>query len=289
MRRGVKAGAACSLVALAVLGAASQAAASVTIGRIAPGPSASCAGSSSDLLEPNVSGGTGYVVPALPPASALVISSWSHNAAPPPPPGNQAALTFDVFRKVSDPATYMVVAQDGPQQLQSGSLNTFPVHIPVDPGDVIGLNSAASAYTACTFPAVGESYLVRNPSSLSVGATGDFLPGSSDRTLNVSAVVSPSNSFSTGYPHYPRNGTATVGVILPNPGQVTVSGKGARAAGSKTKSIGAPGTVKFTIRAKGAKRAKLIRTGHVKVTQTITYTPTGGEVSTQPLKLRLRL
>ena len=289
MRWGAKVGAACSLISLALLGAVSQAAASATIGRLAPAPSASCTGISSDLLEPTVSDGTGYVVPAMPPATNLVISSWSHNAAPPPPPGNQAALTFDVFRKVSDPATYMVVGQDGPQQLQSSALNTFPVNIPVDPGDVIGMNSAATAYTACNFSSVGESFLSRSPSSLGLGATGDFLPGTADRTLNISAVVTPANSFSTGYPHYPRNGTAKVGVILPNPGNVTVSGKGARAAGSTTKSIGAPGIVPFTFRAKGAKRAKLIRTGHVKVTQTITYTPTGGETSTQPLKLRLRL
>ena len=107
----------------------------------------SCTGSTTDLLEPTVTSGTGYVVPALPPASALVISSWSHNAAPAPAAG---ALTFKVFRKVGDPATYTVVGSDGPRDLSPGTLNTFAAAIPVQPGDVIGINSAIPASTAST-------------------------------------------------------------------------------------------------------------------------------------------
>ena len=70
-------------------------------------------------------------------------------------------LTMKVFRKVADPATYMVVGHDGPRPLTPGTLNTFPANVPVEPGDVLGVNSAVPAMTACSFFASGESRLVR--------------------------------------------------------------------------------------------------------------------------------
>ena len=147
MRRGLLAGIACSCGALALI-AATPAAASTTIGRLAPAPQVGCVGSTTDWLEPTVTTGTGYVVTPLPNAFALEISSWSHNAAPSPAVG---ALTFKVFRKVGEPETYKVVSHDGPRDLTAGTLNTFPTHIPVEPGDVIGINSAQPAATACNF------------------------------------------------------------------------------------------------------------------------------------------
>jgi hypothetical protein len=87
--------------AIGIVALAPAASASETIGRLAPSPSVSCTGSTTDWLEPTVTTGTGYVVQAQPNVNALVISSWSHNAAPAPAAG---ALTFKVFRKVADPA-----------------------------------------------------------------------------------------------------------------------------------------------------------------------------------------
>jgi hypothetical protein len=275
---------ACSLAALGLIGTASSAAASTTIGRLAPSPSVSCTGSTTDLLEPTVTSGTGYVVPPLPPASDLVISSWSHNAASAPGP-----LTFKVFRKTADPATYTVVGSDGPRNLTPSTLNTFPAKIPVQVGDVIGINSAIPASTACYFFDPVEAPLAR-PGNLLDGESGAFM-ALSEKDINVSAVVSPSNSFTLSYAKYDkRKGTARVTARVPNPGELKVSGRGVRAAGaSSAKSVGAPGTVKLVIRAKGAKRAKLLRTGQVKLTPTVTFTPTGGDPSSQTLKLKLRL
>jgi hypothetical protein len=285
MRNGLRATLASSLAVLSLIATASPTAASETIGRLAPTPSVSCTGSTFDLLEPTVTTGTRYVVPALPPASALVISSWSHNAAPTPATG---ALTLKVFRKVADPATYRVVSHDGPRDLTPGTLNTFPANVPVEPGDVIGINSAMPASTACFFDAT-ENPLGR-PGNLGDNEAGDFMT-LSEKDINVSAVVSPSNSFTPGYPKYnKKTGTARLPVSVPNPGELAVSGKGVQAAGARSAmSVSAPGTVKLQVRVKGSKRKKLARTGAVAVKVALTFTPTGGDANTRLVKLRLLL
>ena len=286
MGNGLRAGLASSLAALSLIATASPAAASETIGRLAPTPSVSCTGSTVDLLEPTVTTGTRYVVPALPLANALVVSSWSHNAAPPPAAG---ALTFKVFRKVADPASYRVVSHDGPRNLTPGVLNTFSANIPVEPGDVIGINSAMPASTACSFFDATENPLGR-PGNLGDNEAGDFMT-LSEKDINVSAVVSPSNSFTPGYPKYnKKTGAARLPVSVPNPGEVALSGKGVRAAGARSAmSVGAPGTVKLPVRAKGSKRKKLARTGTVAVKLGLTFTPTGGDPNTRLVKLKLLL
>jgi hypothetical protein len=284
VRNGLRLGVA-GLAALSLIATASPAAASEAIGRLAPAPTVTCTGSTNDFLQPTVTTGTGYVVPALPGASALVISSWSHNAANAPGP-----LTFKVFRKVADPATYMVVGHDGAENLMPSALNTFQTDIPVQAGDVIGINSAIPASTACNFADPGERAL-NSPTDLFEGQSADFMPGTPDRSLNVSAVVSPSNVFTLSYAKYDkRHGTARLNLRLPNPGTLVLSGKGVRSAnGPSTRSIGAPGPVKLLIGAKGPQRKRLARTGRVKVRATVTFTPTGGSPRSLSLKLGLRL
>jgi hypothetical protein len=281
MRRGLQTGIAGSLIALALIVLAPTASASVTIGRLAPAPSVSCVGSTTDWLEPTVTTGTGYVVPAEPPASTLEINSWSHNAAPSPAVG---ALTLKVFRKVGAPATYKVIGHDGPRNLTAGTLNQFNTHIPVQPGDVIGINSAQPAATACNFFDAAENPLVR-VGNLADNESGDF-GFQSEKDVNVSAVVSPSSLIILGDTRRnKRKGTATLVVNVPNPGQLVASGKGVRAA---PLSFGTPGVEELVIRAKGKARKKLNSTGKAKLAVQLTYTPTGGFASTTPVKLKLK-
>jgi len=277
--------AAASLTALSLTASASPAAASVTIGQLAPAtPSVDCTGADFDHVQPSVTSGTTYVVPPLPPASALVISSWSHNAAA----AAGQVLTMKVFRKVADPATYVVVGHDGPRPLTASTLNTFSASVPVKPGDVLGLNSTAASMTGCAFPTPGESRLVR-AGNLADGESGAF--GSApDRRLNVSAVVAPSNTFTLGEAkRNKKKGTATLTVDVPNPGELALSGNGVKTAGAvAATTVTAPGAVELLVRAKGKKKRKLNETGKVKVKPTITYTPTGGDPSTQSTKLKLK-
>ena len=272
---------ACSLLAFASAVLAPSASASDVIGRLAPTPTVACVGSTSDWLEPTVTAGTGYVVAAQPGVFALEISSWSHNAAPSPAEG---ALTFKIFRKVGEPATYKVVAHDGPRTLTAGSLNTFQTHIPVQAGDVIGINSAQPAATACNFFDATENPLVRS-GNLADNEIGDFV-NQSQKDVNVSAVVSPSSVITLGNTRRnKKRGTATLVVNVPNPGTLAASGKGVRSA---SLTAGAPDVEQLVIRAKGKAKKKLNSRGKAKLTVDLTFTPDGGFANTTQVELQLK-
>jgi hypothetical protein len=267
------------LTAGSLAASVSPAAASVTIGQLAPGnPTATCGHIlPADWAQPTVTSGNPYVVPG-----AGTITSWSHNAAT---TGGQT-LTMKVFRKVTDPTFYQVVGHDGPRPLAGGLLNTFPASIPAKPGDILGLNTGPPADTACAFSVPGESYLLRGPGNLADGQSAAF-GSEADFRLNVSAEFLPSNSFTLGKAkRNKKKGTATLTVHVPNPGELALSGKGVKAVAAK--SAPAAGKVELLIRAKGKKKRKLNETGKVKVNPKVTYTPTGGDPSTQSRRLKLK-
>lgn len=279
-----------SLVPLTVVVAvitvsASPAGAAVTLGQVDPDPTpnVTCI-LDADATQPTVTGGTSYVVPGT-----GTITSWSHQARA----ASGQTLSFKVFRKVADPATYMVVGHDGPRSLTGGVLNTFGgISIPVKPGDVIGVNSGSGTMTACLFSVPGQTYSYTSP-GLADGQSVPFLEGSDGRT-NVSAVFTPANTFTlVGKAKLKKKkGTATITVDVPNPGDLTGSGKGVKVASAQgavtSKTVTAPGKVMLTIKAKGKKQKTLNETGKVKVTPKITYTPAGGDPSTQSIKVKLK-
>src|SRR5262245_20879220 len=108
------------LAVLSVAVHAAPAAAAITLGQLAPGtsPPADCANPAPfDLLQPSVTSGNTYVVPASVPK--WTISSWSHNA------GTEAgqSIAFKVFRQTSG-FTYRVVGHDGPRPITPDQINT---------------------------------------------------------------------------------------------------------------------------------------------------------------------
>lgn len=190
-------------VSLLLLMSAQALAASTTIGRLAPNrseyiyeppyytyhyypPEAVCS-TPEDLLQPNVSSGAGYVVPA----NGETITAWSTNATA----GAGQTVTLKVFRKTAEPSTYEVVGHDGPRSLTPGTstmgtVNTFSgLSIPVQPGDVIGLypDNASTVPDACMSPSGSNSYLFSG-TNLSDGFSAPFSSAAGD-LLNVSAVV----------------------------------------------------------------------------------------------------
>jgi predicted lipoprotein with Yx(FWY)xxD motif len=140
------------------------------------------------------------------PTGGTTITNWKTRAAT----GGGQEMTLEVFRKVSDPATYEVIAHDGPHTLtahgasEAGFVNTFNVSIPVQPGDLVGLytNNAPTVHEACTFAQSGASYLLSNTALLD-GESAAFtqqtgsrpnltadvsVPSASQHTLSVSVV-----------------------------------------------------------------------------------------------------
>jgi hypothetical protein len=269
--------AACA-AALLLIAVASPAAASVTIGQLAPGTPTGFADPSGtlDVAQPAVTSGSSYAAPGN-----GTITSWSHNAAA----GGGQMMTFKVFRKVTG-STYTVVGHDGPRSLMGGTVNAFPAAIAVKPGDVIGLSFAlAPPAKAWFFAAPGDAFLRR------IGNLADFQSGTfdadPDRRLNVTAVFEPTNAFTLrGFALHRKKGTATLKVRVPNPGDLVLSGNGVK--GISGVAVTAPGIVRLPIRATGRKRETLNETSRVRVRANVTYTPTGGDPSTQSRKLKLK-
>ncbi len=282
-RLGIASALAAALLSLA----AAPVPAAVTIGQLAPPNPSSETSADTDRAQPSVTAGNPYVVPTTGGVTAWTLTSWSHTAAS--DVGQE--LTMKVFRKVADPLTYTVVGHDGPRSLTPSAVNTFQTSLQVKAGDVLGNNSKSPADNASYFPAPGESFIDRAP-GLPDGQIGTFLQSADPLRLNISAVLEPTNTFALGrITRNKRRGTATLEATVPNPGELTVGGKGIKLAGggaAVTSKAVSGGSVKLTIRAKGKKKRKLNETGKVKVKPKITYTPAGGAPSTQSTKVKLR-
>src|SRR5262249_16576224 len=267
-----------ALAGLSLATYASDAIASVTIGQAAPAPPPNtCSNLTADWLQPTVMSGNSYVVPAV-----GTITSWTTRASSTP---SGQRYTMKVFRHVSG-SNYTVVGHDGPHPLANGAINTFPTSIGVMPGDLLGMNDndlAAPVSTACIYASPGNTVYFRS-GNLADAGSGSFLSPAANSRMNIQAVFEPSNSFTIGATLRDRKrGTATLAVILPNPGELTGSGNGAAVASAPavtSESVGA-GQAQLLIKAKGKKKRKLNDRGKVKLNVAITYTPVNGDPGTQ--------
>jgi hypothetical protein len=144
-----------------------------------------------ETFVPDISGGSGitYLQVGSPSAQSTVpfagtITSWSFQAAPLGPP----TLVFKVARPAGG-NDFTIVGEDGPRAMVAGALNTFPVSIPVQAGDVIGhyktvggpfLRTAASDYVV--------QHMVGDPA---LGTTPTFEPPASSNQLDLAANLEP--------------------------------------------------------------------------------------------------
>lgn len=282
--RGVVAAVAAA-VALAL--AASSASAAVTIGQIGNPESGGTCADGFDWVQPTVTSGTSFVVPG---PSIGTIMSWTTFGGP----ESGDLMTMKVFRAVpGQPDTYRVVGHAGPAAITPGGTagNTFPANVPVRPGDVLGLHTSTSVW--CLFSTPGEINWYRGE-NLADGESGDFTLFDDDVRLNIQATFAPDNTFSRvgKIRRNKKKGIAFVTVQVPNPGVLVGFGGGAKvssAGSAASKSIPAAGPVTLKVRAKKRKKLrKLKRKGKVVVKPRITYTPTGGDPSTQKLKVKLK-
>ncbi len=144
---------------------------------------------------------------------------------------------------------------------------------------------------ADVFLAAGDTMLYANPSDAADGQEVAFTTVP-NRRPKVAAVVAPTNTFTLGQiTRNKKKGTASLTATGPNPGDLSGSGKGVKVASAAgaviSKSVGV-GPAQLSIKAKGKKKRKLNQTGKVKLNVAVTYTPTGGEPSTQSIKVKLK-
>jgi len=162
--------------------------AQVTVGQTvgAPYELVPCSSSSpEDIVQISVAAGTGYAMP-----SAGVLTSWSTNAGP--APGQLMGLR--VYRPLGGLA-FRIVGEDGPRALVAGQRNIFPVAIPVQAGDLLGLFVPGNGDAECLFGQTGFEadfyrYDQSNPSN---GAVFSFSPGlfGTEERANIEASLLP--------------------------------------------------------------------------------------------------
>lgn len=170
---------------LSVMG--STASAQVTLGQLATTPTFNCEYVQPyDELQTSVAAGNSYIAPA-----AGVITSWSTQVGANP----GQVLGFKVYR-ATGVGTFSVVGQDGPRSLASG-LNTFPVNIPVQAGDIIGIFLPPSTHSDCGFETgLAGDVIGWQEGNAAVGSSFAIQATYSETRLNVSASLLPPPTIS---------------------------------------------------------------------------------------------
>lgn len=273
-------------LALLVLAAAAQpAAASVTLGQTATStPPSLCSNIPDDWVQPSVTTGNSYEVPG--PGTIVSWSTWASSTA-----GQHWSLK--IYRPVPGVANkYKVIARDGPRDLTVGALNVFPVSIPVQHGDLIGMqhnDGNPDVATACTLVATGNTAYFGG-GEIPDGQEGSIASVVANRHLNITAEFNPANTFTLGpIARDRKRGRASFSINVPNAGTVAGGGAGVRVLGAPAGGAPVlPGTVPLALRARASKKHKLNKTGKAKVKVKVTYTPTGGDPRSQTLKVKLR-
>lgn len=156
--------------------------------------------------------------------------------------------------------------------------------LPIRAGDSIGLNVGNSGLVLGSNAGATQVWWTLPP--LADGSTRAGSAGNAIETL-VQAVVEPSNTLTLGKPRLnKKNGTAKMIVTVPNPGQLSFSGKGVKVTGPS--GAVTTGAITVKVKAKGKKARKLRETGKVAVKPSFTFTPTNGTTATQAKKLKLK-
>ena len=300
------AGAIAALAVLALLFSAAPAGAATQIGETFE-PTGNCSPRTRlQIASPN----NKYAAPF-----AGVITSWSEQSSS---AGGESPVVFKVARAAGGDNYTIVGQSEGKPIPDADQLNTFPVRIPVQAGDVIGLFSGPPSVFLCSGTATGYTVgLGPFGEDTALGATSTF-PPVPDQRLAISAVLEadcdsdglgdetqdpdtktcPVNNFTFGkLKRNKKRGTAKLTVQVPGPGTLTLTGKGLvkqrpggdLRTGDQARTVTAAGPAKLKIKPKGKKKSKLVNTGKVKVKAKVTFTPTGGLAKTQTKKIRLVL
>lgn len=176
------------VLAAATLLAPSAVTAATQIGQTAPPPASfTCGGSTAFLQESVAPSSPSYTVPA----GGGVITSWSTQAAN--SDGKDAELKLFHRHPSGSPDSFVVRGQDGPHILTAGVLNTFPVKIPVQGGEILGLYYTTSG-TACEFAALAGDLTTYQSGSIPsppIGSTYTRDTTDTGYRVNVSALLEP--------------------------------------------------------------------------------------------------
>jgi hypothetical protein len=167
---------------------------------------------------------------------------------------------------------------------------TYNVQLPIRIGDYIGIDccnplEGESDFFVTGVPAIRSEWLP----SLADGGPGRAPSRTSLHEVALNADITTTFTVNA-ITRNKKKGTAMLTVTVPFAGELTGAGKGIKVANAAVSSmtVVAPGSVRLLIKARGRKKKKKLNsTGEVKVKPKITYTPTGGEPATKPVKFKL--
>jgi uncharacterized repeat protein (TIGR01451 family) len=170
------------LSACLLLGAAGSASAATTIGQNGAGGGGTCGAGNTFVQTATAPGVPSYVVPA----GGGVITSWSFLAGS--TAGEQDKLK--VVRPTGTANQFLVVGDGALQTMTPSTLNTFPVRIPVQAGDLLGIYTADGNDCIVSTHTTGntDSYLASADPPPGTTFTGTPESGSGE-AYNVSARV----------------------------------------------------------------------------------------------------
>ncbi len=224
-----------------------------------------------------------------------------------PRPLNRYSLR--VVRRNSD-GTYTGTATSAPVQIETEGVNEYATDLPISTGELLGIDfldsleehglrwvggAGVSAAVFFEFPADGTAAAPSiPPATFYYLFNADITCGSTTTPPPPPpTAAAPSNSF-----RVVSLKKQTLTLSLASAGTVSATEvarkKGAHAAKhakrllKPTHAAGGPGLTKLKLTLTGAAKAKLRKTGKVKVRANLTFTPTGGTAAVQVRSLTIR-
>ena len=191
----------------------------------------------------------------------------------------------------------------------------------MDQGDLLGLTAVGDPEVGITVPGTPQNQLAQfgggdippgqtgtatiawpnlRPSvaaTVESDADGDGFGDDTQDKCPVDRTTQALCQFSFGsLKRNTKRGTAVLPVTVPGAGTLSLSGRGvasqqantSRAASAGGRAVSSASTVKLVVKGKGKKKKTLNETGKVKLNLAITYTPAGGDPSTQSMKVKLK-
>ena len=191
---------------LVSLGAASSAAAAVTVGSTPANPAdvAPCGGGTMFVQDEDL-GSPSYAAP-----SDGVVTSWSMMGRP--------TLTAPAKLKIvreNDPDIYTIIGTTAEETIAAGVLSTFPTQIEMKAGDRLGLWFGPGVTGPCYSTAVAGNTMKYRPGGYPEPAAGEAFPTLTPSTgvkLDVSVQLEP-DADGDGFGDETQDGCPTVATV----------------------------------------------------------------------------
>jgi hypothetical protein len=211
--------------------------------------------------------------------------------------GNKSGPTaFRVIRPLAG-GTYTGGATSPVVNPALDTLNSYPVNLPIQRGDLLGIDCCASpGSTYFTGTGTGGRAFFE-PGFLADGGPGATPSGSDSFEMLLNADIEPTSAFTLTSVRKRKGGKISVTVQLPNPGTLVAGDPHDYALGAPgVKSLllkagetdAGPGPVTVTTRTTGRAQDRLAQRGRLKLRVKVVFTPMHGASSAQNVKVKLK-